>query len=485
MTSFDSAALVAELGPDKISTDEAHRRLMSADVSVTGPLVEVVVRPTSAEEIAASLQAAREQGLAVVPRGGGMSYSSGYLCDHDRVMLMDLSAMNRVLEINTEDMYVTVQVGCSWQALHDALDAQGVRTPFWGTLSGLKATVGGGMSQNGILWGSGRHGCAADSVIGLEVVLASGEILHTGAGAQRHAPPFFRHYGPDLTGLFCCDNGALGIKATATLQLIKARPGRAFLSFHFPSHRPLMEAMAAVSREGLADACFAFDPALQRQRMKRESLLSDVKSLGNVVKSQGSALRGIKEGMRVAMAGRRFVDEEAFSVHFTVEEASQAAADLAAERIRKLCRNNGREIENSIPKIARANPFAPLNSMIGPGGERWLPVHGLVPHSRAVATYEAIEALFQRHAQALARESIIHGYLLTYIGASASVIEPVFYWPDCLHELHRQTVEPGVLSKVEEHPANASARALVMELRAEINNLFREMGSVHMHIGRT
>lgn len=54
--------------------------------------------------------------------------------------------------------------------LYEALKPSGLRTPYWGTLSGLKATVGGSLSQNSIFWGSGQFGTAAENVLGMEVV---------------------------------------------------------------------------------------------------------------------------------------------------------------------------------------------------------------------------------------------------------------------------------------------------------------------------
>ena len=62
-------------------------------------------------------------------------------------------------------------------------------------------------------------------------------------------------------------------------------------------------------------------------------------------------------------------------------------------------RFGGRAIENSIPKIMRANPFPPVNSMVGPEGERWVPVHGFLPHSRLVEAWSRIQALFADHAE--------------------------------------------------------------------------------------
>ncbi len=480
------AALADALGADAVLLDAQLRQLYGQDVSGDASVPLAVVRPRSTEALARLMRVVAEQDLVVVARGGGMSYSSGYVCPAERTLCLDMAAMNQVLEVNTQDMYVTVQAGCTWAKLHEALAPLGVRTPFWGTLSGIQATVGGSLSQNSLFWGAGRHGCAADSVVGFEVVLASGEVLRTGAGAQANSSPFFRHYGPDLTGLFTCDQGALGIKATVTLKLLPAAPGRAWLSFDFNAHRPLIGALSEVSRQALADACFAFDPTMQAQRMKRASLLTDIKTLGKVVAGQDGLLRGLQEGVKVAVAGRGFMADAVFTAHFMVDEADESAASASAARIRAICAAaGGRELENSIPKIARANPFGPLNSMIGPAGERWLPVHGLVPHSKAVAVYEAVEALFADNGEVLQRHGILHGTLFTYADTNCFVLEPVFYWPDALNALHRHSVEEAVLKKVNHYPQNLEARTEVMRLRREIMALFKDWGASHLQIGRT
>ncbi len=309
-TSVDSdlfAGLMQRLKPDQVLLNDEARELYGQDVSGDAHPVAGVVRPHCTEDLLAVMGFARDGGWVLAPRGGGMSYSSGYVCPNERTLCLDMAAMDAVVEINAEDMYVTVEAGCTWLKLHEALKPLGLRTPFWGTLSGIKATVGGSLSQNSLFWGSGRHGSAADSVIGFEIALANGDLLRTGAGAQAEALPFFRHYGPDLTGLFTCDAGALGIKATVTLKLLPAGLGRAGASFDFKTAPPLIAAMSEVARRGLADACFAFDPVLQSQRMKRESLLSDVKVLGKVVAGQGGLVRGVREGVRVAAAGREFM----------------------------------------------------------------------------------------------------------------------------------------------------------------------------------
>ena len=84
-------------------------------------------------------------------------------------------------------MYVTVEPGITWADMTSALAERGVRTAFWGPFSGLKATVGGSMSQNSVSLGSGNYGISADTALSFDVVLASGEILSTRLGRQRQS----------------------------------------------------------------------------------------------------------------------------------------------------------------------------------------------------------------------------------------------------------------------------------------------------------
>ena len=485
-TTPDPLATLAErIGAERLLSDEASRTLYGQDVSGDAHAVTAVVRPASVPHLVETVRFAGEHDFVVVPRGGGLSYSSAYVCPRERTLCLDMAAMSEVLEINTTDMYVTVQAGCSWKKLHEALGPRGVRTPFWGTLSGVGATVGGSLSQNALFWGSGRHGSAADSAVGFKIVLADGRVLHTGAAARTGATPFFRHYGPDLTGLFTCDNGALGIKATATLKLLPAGEARDGISMAFPDHSSMFAAMSEVSRHRLAESCFGFDPTLQAQRMRRESLARDLRTLGQTVAGQDSVLEALATGARVATAGRRFLRRGSYSAHFMIEERTRAIARDAADRIRRIGEDaGGEEVENTIPTVTRGQPFGPLNSMIGPTGERWLPVHGLVPHSRAVDAYEAIQALFRHNADVLDAHRIVHGALFTYADTDCFVIEPVFYWPDRLNALHRESVEANVLRRIEDHPENPAARAEVMRLREDVVATLHSFGAVHLQIGR-
>ena len=485
----NSSALVksitAIVGADAVLTDEQSCSFYAQDIYTKALPVLAVVQPGTTAEVGGVVAAATQAGHAVVTRGGGMSYTSGYVPSEPDTILLDMSKLNRVVECNTEDMYVTVETGCTWKELHQALSGTGCRTPYWGTLSGIKATVGGSLSQNSIFWGSGRYGSAVDSVLSLEVVLADGTIVDTGSNAQSNGTPFFRHYGPDLTGLFCCDTGALGIKTRATLQLAPELSARRFASFDFDDYRAMAGAMSAISRAGLAMECFGFDPFLQKQRLQREGLLKDVKALAGVMKASGDVVSALKDGVKTAMAGRGFMDAVAYSLHVVVEEAGASLADDRVGQIRRICSDGGgREIEDSIPKILRANPFTPLNNVVGPSGERWAPVHALVPHSRAVVVIDGVEKIFSGHQEVMEREGIGVGYLLATVSTHCFVVEPVFFWPDAMTEIHRDTVEPGVLKKLPGFAENPAASQAVARIREALLTFFCDMGAAHLQVGK-
>ncbi|MEM7283378.1 MAG: FAD-binding oxidoreductase [Pseudomonadota bacterium] len=478
-------ALASIVGSEYLLTDEHSCSLYAQDVYTKGLPALCVACPNDTQELSQVVKTAVDAGHAVIARGGGMSYTSGYVPKEQDSIMIDMSRMSRVLEINTEDMYVTVQCGCTWNELHLALKDTGFRTPYWGTLSGIRASVGGGMSQNSIFWGSTQYGTAVDSLIGLEVVLADGTVIKTGSQAQTNGSAFFRHYGPDFTGLFTCDNGALGFKATATLRLIPERPARDNASFDFADYPELIKAMSEIARADISAECFAFDPYLQHIRMVRESLVSDVKKLAGVMKESGSVLGALKDGAKVAMAGRGFMKNVAYSLHVMAEEKIPAAAQAAIDQARDICKKHGgKEISDSIPKILRANPFTPLNNVVGPKGERWVPVHTLVPHSKAESTYKKIVDIFANNQDLIDKHNIGVGFLLALVSTNGFVIEPVFFTPDAMTEIHEHTVEPAVYKGLQGFDASPDAAAATAKIRAELLEMFCEVGGIHMQIGK-
>jgi FAD/FMN-containing dehydrogenase len=407
-----------------------------------------------------------------------LSYTNGYL-SNKAALLIDLTSLNGVVEINREDRYVVVETGLYWADLDAALEPLGLRTPYWGPLSGLLSTVGGALSQGSIFLGSGLYGSVGDSVLGIDVVTSNGELIRTGSAGAGNTPAFMRYFGPDLTGLFVGDAGALGIKVRATLRLIPRPKVLEFLSFEYADSESTLRAMAEVSRQNLASECFGFDPYLAEVRMRRASLFADAKVLANVVKQSGMIA-----GAKLVLGGRNFLKAGAFSAHAIVEADSEAALNPRVKMVREIMSVAGKEVKNSIPKAMRSTPFAAPDSMLGPDGERWVPVHGIVPHSKAVEAIGAVQAIFEKNREKMQIHNIKVGFLLCTVLQQASLIEPVFFWPDSHTEYHKRVVDTGYLKKIGEPPDNPDARAVVGELKRAVADTLRAMGATHFQIGK-
>jgi FAD/FMN-containing dehydrogenase len=481
-----TAVLTQIVGLSGVSADLDRRRLHSQDIwSVAGETVDLVVAPANLEELSRVVAAVSAAGYALAPRGGGMSYTSAYVPDTLKTVSLDLAHMNRILRINADNMTVTVEAGCTWAALDAALAPLGLRTPFWGPMSGLTSTIGGGLSQLNAMFGAGQYGTSSESVVALTVVLSDGRILRTGARGPDGDTPFYRHYGPDLAGLFCGDAGVFGIKAEITLRLMRRPPHEGYVSFAFSTGEALLTAMAEFTRAGLSSEMCAFDPGLTKVRMKRASLATDVKTLGAVIAKDKNLMSGLFSAAKIAMGGRDFIEAEEYSVHVICEGRSKSgvAEDLDAARAIAAAQG-GREIENTIAKVIRANPFPPLNSILGPEGERWAPVHGIVSLSEAPALFTALQALFGDMAAAFEAQGVYVGYLFTALSTNALIIEPVFYWPDARHALIDATVEAQHLSRLPTLPSNPAAFALVAEARRRVIEICTAFGCGHFQIGR-
>lgn len=477
-------ALQRILGKDYVVTERSEREFYSQDVYRAGEVPAAIIRPGSTDELSRALKAIAPSGLPIVPRGGGMSYTDGYLPSRANSIMVDMLRMSRVITVNPDDAYVTVECGATWKELFDTLAPRGVRTPYYGPLSGLRSTIGGALSQGSIFLGSGRYGTAADAVIGLDVVLVDGTVMHLGSHANRRGDPFFRQFGPDTLGSFLSDCGALAIKTVATLRLVRPLPVARFLSFSFESHTAYFAAMAEVARADVVSEQFGFDPGLQAVRMKRVSLLEDAKAFGNVLKASGGAFKALKEGAKMAFAGRGFLPEENFSVHLSVDGRDDIDADAKAEVVRTIMSRSGKEVENTVPKVMRANPFGEVNSMIGPNGERWVPVHGIVPFSRGAAMYEICESVFARHDAVMKKYDIDRGYLCCTVGGAGTLLEPVLYWPDARQLFHDRVLDAAYLAKLQRFPANPDAAAAVARLREDLAIAFMEQGATSFQIGK-
>jgi len=204
------------------------------------------------------------------------------------------------------------------------------------------------------------------------------------------------------------------------------------------------------------------------------------------MKSQGSFLKGLKEGAKVALAGRGFMDKVDYSLHVCVEGRSAAGVNEDIQVLKEIAAKlGGKEIENSIPKIIRANPFGPMNNILGPQGERWVPIHGIVPVSEGLAAWAEIEAGFDAMSDELEQHDILTGFLITSLGTTGYLIEPVFIWPEEVWPIHEHTVGADWMRKVKRFEPNPDATAVVEKGRQLVLDVFTKRGAAHFQIGRT
>ena len=120
------------------------------------------------------------------------------------------------------------------------------------------------------------------------------------------------------------------------------------------------------------------DPVLQHQRIKRASMAKGVKAIKSMLASAENKLEAIKDATRIATKGKRFIDEHGYSMHIIVEGNSKAEIEEKVERARSICLQEGSEIANSVPRMLYGDPFVDMTTSVGPAGERWLPMHGLL-----------------------------------------------------------------------------------------------------------
>jgi len=446
----------ALIGAKHVIEDAAEREYYSTDISGAGDAIAALaVRPGTIAELAACVHEAAGNGLVLIARGGGMSYSKGYVPTRERSVIVDMRRLDRIIEIDSEKKFVTVEAGCTWARLYDALGDKKLRTPFFGPLSGFEATVGGSASQNAAFFGSAAHGTMRESVLGVEIVTPDGRLIR-----------------PEAPGPFIGDAGALGIKTSVTLSLIAKLKSCAFASFVYQGFPALLGAQSAMANmAGLAE-CFGFDPESHR----------------NLVKSgfdlfEGVAALGIGRALKSAVQITRMKDLR-YSLHAVVEGDSESEVEQAMARINAAARaTEGTPIPDIIPRVTRAKPFRSIKSLLGPEGENWLPAHAIVPHQTTEHLVQRTDEYFADRRELLSRHSIRVSLLTVSIGGEI-LLEPQFFWFDRLSPFHLKNVTKKQRARYGETDADPEARRAVVKMRRDLIALFAELGATFMQSGK-
>ncbi len=243
-----TANQIAELGAlvsGRISTNDSVLDLHGRDESAFPPVKpSAVITVHSTEEVSAVLKYCNTQNIPVVAFGAGTSLE-GHVLPLFGGISLDLSAMDKILEISPDDLTVRVQAGVKRMALNKKIASDGL---FFSVDPGADATIGGMTSTGAAGTTTVRYGSMRENVLKLTAVLADGTIIHAGRETRKLSA------GYDLTRLIVGSEGTLAIVTEITLRVFGIPEKMAAAVSRFPTLADGVQAAIAVVRSGVAIA---------------------------------------------------------------------------------------------------------------------------------------------------------------------------------------------------------------------------------------
>ncbi|MEX1114115.1 MAG: FAD-linked oxidase C-terminal domain-containing protein [Akkermansiaceae bacterium] len=260
------APLTSLLGDDQVTTTAEILAAHAADKWSASCVPDVVVFAESTADVSAVLEFANERKIPVTTRGAGVGYVGGAVPVHGGIVL-STARMNRILGIHPQDGVAIVQPGVITRTLQDAAHEDGWEYPP-DPASLKECSIGGNIATNAGGPRCLKYGVTRSYVLGLEVVLANGEILRTGGRLHKNKTGF------DLVGIFTGSEGMLGVVTEATLRLIPKPASRGMLAAIFPDYVLAAAAVQAILNAGHLPSALeitdAFTLAAARKRLGAE-----------------------------------------------------------------------------------------------------------------------------------------------------------------------------------------------------------------------
>ncbi len=240
------AELEAAIGSEKVLSSPVDLIAYSFDGTFEQQLPDAVVLPESNEDVSAVVRVAAQYDVPIVPRGMSSGLAGGSIAVRGGIV-MSLTRMNRILEIDRENMTATVQAGVVTADLQTEVEKLGLFYPP--DPSSIKqSTIGGNVACNAGGPRCLKYGVTEDYVLGLTVVLADGRIMETGGKAIKYVTGF------NIDQLFVGSEGALGIITEVILRLIARPPYTRTALVHFPTLDDAGRSIQAVLARGLVPA---------------------------------------------------------------------------------------------------------------------------------------------------------------------------------------------------------------------------------------
>jgi glycolate dehydrogenase FAD-linked subunit len=235
-----------QLGDEAVITERDRLEEFGGDKWFAHRRPDLAAFPKNSAEVAAVMKVASEYRLPVTTRGAGYGYVGGSVPARGGVVLA-MKGMNRIKEIDGADFVAVVEPGVITGNLQAAAQKRGLYYPP-DPASLKNCSIGGNIATNAGGPRCLKYGVTRHYVLGLEVVLANGEIVRCGGRTHKNKTGF------DLVGLFVGSEGLLGVVTEATLRLLPFPPARAALSAGFRNMRAAARAIQAVFAGGFLPA---------------------------------------------------------------------------------------------------------------------------------------------------------------------------------------------------------------------------------------
>lgn len=318
MKKNDEEKLKEIVGEKNVKSDPADLYVYGSDSSVHHAMPSIIVRPESVLHVQEIMKYANKNLISVIARGGGSGMCGQTVPIYGGIIL-DMKKMNRILEINLEDVYCRVEPGVVDDDLNLALKQYGVFFPPTPASSRI-ATIGGEIANNASGVRSVKYGATRDAVLGMKVVLANGDLVTLGAHTRVEAS------GYQLHKVMVGSEGTLGIVVEATLNFVPIPEFRCMGIANFNSLHDAGKAVAAIMASGALP-----------------SMLELIDSI---------AIKAVNKTMNLGLK------EVAASLIFEADGMVKEAVDYEINKMRKICAKiGGKDIKTSYDPKERAKIF--------------------------------------------------------------------------------------------------------------------------------
>ena len=362
-----SASLIKEfeqlVGKENVFSSEADRQSYAYDAAVLKPMIpSLVVRPTEVEQLGQVVKRCYEEGIPMTVRGSGTNLTGGTIPDCSDTIVILTTGLNKILEINTEDLYATVQPGVITAKFAAAVAAKGLfYPPDPGSMS--VSTIGGNVAESsGGLRGL-KYGTTKDYVMGMEVFANTGDLVKTGSRTVKCAT------GYNIAPLLVGSEGTLAVTSKVTLKLIPPPKASKAMMALFKDMDGASQAVAGII------AAHVVPCTLEFMDNATINYVEDYVNIG--LPRDAAAILLIEVDGHPAQ-----VADEAVSVEKVLKDSGALEVVVAKDAAEKTRIWEARRV--AIPALARCRPTLMLED-------------ATVPRSKIPAMLEALDKIAARH----------------------------------------------------------------------------------------